>query len=568
MGVSRLNFAAFWALDAYSTKDKLMGRQQNGVNFFRAITQADGVSGHTRWAGFDRGIPAALKQALLDAGYRGRLQWHALLEPSNASSVDVLYYPAPVTIDLAHLRNRCGVHAYSLMGVTHTLASGGAMDQISALAIAPFQSWDALICTSRAAKVFAENLIEANRDYMQVQLGATDFPKVKLPVIPLGVDTQHFSPQEARRKTLREQMGFDQDTVVILFVGRLSFHAKANPLVVYKTLEQLAQAQPHLRLVYLEVGQYPNLSIQSAFQRAQGLLAPSVGCQWIDGAIQDRVMEAWQVADIFVSCSDNVQETFGLTPLEAMACSIPVVVSDWDGYRDTVRDGLDGFRIPSLLPHASTGAGQSLQFSHASREESYDYYIGKLSLMTAIDARSLFDRLLVLIKSPDLRQSMGLSGRQRVSQLYDWQHILIQYCELARALNEERQDAQTRVQSRSYALAWPQRPDPLSAFAHFASTQIDSRSVIERAPDWERQAKQLGGLEMFRFALDASFGTTEMLMKLLEAVSEPLSLEALLCGFSKTEHASLVRLAMVALKFDLIRLALPLDEGSVFKPLQ
>jgi len=563
-----LNFAAFWALDAYSTKDKLMGRQQNGVNFFRAITQADGVSGHTRWAGFDRGIPAALKQALLDAGYRGRLQWHALLEPSNASSVDVLYYPAPVTIDLAHLRNRCGVHAYSLMGVTHTLASGGAMDQISALAIAPFQSWDALICTSRAAKVFAENLIEANRDYMQVQLGATDFPKVKLPVIPLGVDTQHFSPQEARRKTLREQMGFDQDTVVILFVGRLSFHAKANPLVVYKTLEQLAQAQPHLRLVYLEVGQYPNLSIQSAFQRAQGLLAPSVGCQWIDGAIQDRVMEAWQVADIFVSCSDNVQETFGLTPLEAMACSIPVVVSDWDGYRDTVRDGLDGFRIPSLLPHASTGAGQSLQFSHASREESYDYYIGKLSLMTAIDARSLFDRLLVLIKSPDLRQSMGLSGRQRVSQLYDWQHILIQYCELARALNEERQDAQTRVQSRSYALAWPQRPDPLSAFAHFASTQIDSRSVIERAPDWERQAKQLGGLEMFRFALDASFGTTEMLMKLLEAVSEPLSLEALLCGFSKTEHASLVRLAMVALKFDLIRLALPLDEGSVFKPLQ
>ncbi len=568
MGVSRLNFAAFWALDAYSTKDKLMGRQQNGVNFFRAITQADGVSGHTRWAGFDRGIPAALKQALLDAGYRGRLQWHALLEPSNASSVDVLYYPAPVTIDLAHLRNRCGVHAYSLMGVTHTLASGGAMDQISALAIAPFQSWDALICTSRAAKVFAENLIEANRDYMQVQLGATDFPKVKLPVIPLGVDTQHFSPQEVRRKTLREQMGFDQDTVVILFVGRLSFHAKANPLVVYKTLEQLAQAQPHLRLVYLEVGQYPNLSIQSAFQRAQGLLAPSVGCQWIDGAIQDRVMEAWQVADIFVSCSDNVQETFGLTPLEAMACSIPVVVSDWDGYRDTVRDGLDGFRIPSLLPHASTGAGQSLQFSHASREESYDYYIGKLSLMTAIDARSLFDRLLVLIKSPDLRQSMGLSGRQRVSQLYDWQHILIQYCELARALNEERQDAQTRVQSRSYALAWPQRPDPLSAFAHFASTQIDSRSVIERAPDWERQAKQLGGLEMFRFALDASFGTTEMLMKLLEAVSEPLSLEALLCGFSKTEHASLVRLAMVALKFDLIRLALPLDEGSVFKPLQ
>ena len=28
-----------------------------------------------------------------------------------------------------------------------------------------------------------------------------------------------------------------------------------------------------------------------------------------------------------------------------MAAGLPVVVSDWDGYRDTVRDGVDGFRI-------------------------------------------------------------------------------------------------------------------------------------------------------------------------------------------------------------------------------
>ncbi len=38
---------------------------------------------------------------------------------------------------------------------------------------------------------------------------------------------------------------------------------------------------------------------------------------------------------IFTSPIDNIQETFGLTPVEAMACGVPRLSSDWDGYRDT-----------------------------------------------------------------------------------------------------------------------------------------------------------------------------------------------------------------------------------------
>jgi glycogen synthase len=56
--------------------------------------------------------------------------------------------------------------------------------------------------------------------------------------------------------------------------------------------------------------------------------------------------------------SDNIQETFGLTPLEAMAAGLPVIVGDWDGYKDTVRDGVDGFRIPSLMPPAPLGTDE------------------------------------------------------------------------------------------------------------------------------------------------------------------------------------------------------------------
>ncbi|HRE90473.1 MAG TPA: glycosyltransferase, partial [Myxococcota bacterium] len=55
-------------------------------------------------------------------------------------------------------------------------------------------------------------------------------------------------------------------------------------------------------------------------------------------------------ADVFVSLADNVQETFGLSVIEAMAAGLPVVVSDWDGYKDTVRDGEDGFRVTTTMP--------------------------------------------------------------------------------------------------------------------------------------------------------------------------------------------------------------------------
>ena len=48
---------------------------------------------------------------------------------------------------------------------------------------------------------------------------------------------------------------------------------------------------------------------------------------------------------MFCSLPDSVEETFGIVPIEAMAAGLPVVVSDWDGYKDTVRDNVDGFEF-------------------------------------------------------------------------------------------------------------------------------------------------------------------------------------------------------------------------------
>ena len=62
----------------------------------------------------------------------------------------------------------------------------------------------------------------------------------------------------------------------------------------------------------------------------------------------------WHAADVFVSPSDNIQETFGLAVLEAMASGLPVVASDWDGYRDLVADGETGFLVPTAMVEGAT----------------------------------------------------------------------------------------------------------------------------------------------------------------------------------------------------------------------
>ena len=79
---------------------------------------------------------------------------------------------------------------------------------------------------------------------------------------------------------------------------------------------------------------------------------------------------AWSSADIFSSLSDNFQETFGITPIEAMASGLPVVVSDWDGYRDSVRHGVEGYLVPTSMPQ--NGLGADLALRHALSIDNYD----------------------------------------------------------------------------------------------------------------------------------------------------------------------------------------------------
>lgn len=247
------------------------------------------------------------------------------------------------------------------------------MDAIADLIVGPVQPWDAVICTSTAVKANLTCLLQAQADYLQNRLGITKLVLPQLPVIPLGIHTDDFVFSADQKITARTRLQVADNTLVVLFVGRLSFHAKAHPLAMYQAL-QAAVVETGKDVVLLECGWHANEHIQKAFAEAARVACPGVRVITLDGRTPEDRLTAWAAADIFCSLADNIQETFGIVPLEAMAASLPVVVSDWDGYKDTVRDNVDGFRIPTLMPQA--GLAGDLALRHALEVDTYDMYCG------------------------------------------------------------------------------------------------------------------------------------------------------------------------------------------------
>lgn len=272
------------------------------------------------------------------------------------SQAGVVYYPGPGIGEHAWQRAAYGHGAWSLCGITHTTSSAGAMDALANLITAPVQPWDAIICTSTAVKGHVERLLQAQADHLQQRLGISKLVLPQLPVIPLGIHAQDFAFTSTQKAEARQTLGVDEHTLVVLFMGRLSFHAKAHPLAMYQALEAAAQATGK-QVVLVECGWHANEFIAQAYADAAHLACPSVRMVTLDGRNPDNRQTAWAGADVCCSLSDNIQETFGIVPIEAMAAGIPVVVADWDGYKDTVRDGIDGFRIPTLMPGAGLGGG-------------------------------------------------------------------------------------------------------------------------------------------------------------------------------------------------------------------
>ncbi|PRC90843.1 glycosyltransferase family 4 protein [Solimicrobium silvestre] len=469
--MSQPNATLLYQAEGYTTNgDKLMGRQAAGEGLLRAAAQSGAVqlSCHTD-------NPASARhfvEQLAQHGYSGKTNWVPTEHPAGLADSGCLYLPGPNLMDFAWRRAPLGDRTYSLCGITHTTASHIAMTAITDLLIAPVRSWDALICTSTAVRDTVRVLLENQAAYLCERLGANRFELPQLPVIPLGVHTADYVFTENERAAARADLGIGQDDIVMLFVGRLSFHAKAHPQQMFTALERAAKGR---RVHLIQCGWFPNAPIEAAFNDAAQVLCPSIFLHYIDGRQAAGRRQAWAAAHIFISLSDNIQETFGLTPIEAMASGIPVIVSDWDGYKDTVRDQIDGFRIPTLTPPVPLGADLAQRYENGT--DTYDVYCGLASQLTALDPVALEMACSKLIVDAELRQQMGAAGSARAREVYEWKIIYQRYQTLWAELAEQRR-ADPNLHGPLKAFHRPDRLDPFAAFASYPTSQLSGKHVV------------------------------------------------------------------------------------------
>lgn len=543
--------AIYYHPEAYSTGGpKLMGRQAAGESFIRAFLQY--AHSEPLWLMVEQQRHIADFDALRKQFGRGQPVKAMLRSQLNVlSQPGCVYYPGPGLAEHAFQRSFYGHAQWSVCGITHTTASAGVMDAITGLLTAPVQPWDALICTSQAVKANVQRLLELQIAFLKDRLDIRKVVMPQLPVIPLGVHCADFVSEPADKAMARAALGIPSEAVVVLFLGRLSFHAKAHPLPMYQAMQQVAKSTGK-PLVLLECGWFANAAIEQAFVDGASQICPDVRAIRLDGRLPEARTQAWAAADIFCSLSDNIQETFGITPVEAMAAGLPVLVSDWDGYRDTLRDGVDGFRIPTVMPPAP--AGLELAHRHALGIDNYDQYCGNSCAFVAVDIPATTNALQQLVSSPALRQQMGQAGRARALEVYDWQRIIPQYEDLWQTLAQIRQAAA----SRPTHTGWPARSDPFDLFVAYPSrvlavhTRLQATMPVQQA---QLLSEQMRRMPLFSYAAQVLPSQEEVDQLLQRLAGSSQSVQYLLAALPPARHLVAMRGVVWLLKLGLLKLA-------------
>ena len=243
---------------------------------------------------------------------------------------------------------------------------------------------------------------------------------------------------------------------MVLFLGRLSFHSKAHPLPLYRALERLSAEH---EVVLLECGHIFNGTISGAFKQLHQRF-PRLRLRRLGGltpASNEEKELALAAADLFCSPADNLQETFGLSVLEAMASSLPVVASDWNGYRDLVVHGKTGWLVPcsDLLQKQTKPDALDRRFSLGLQD--YDSTVGLRSIGVVLDHAALEKNLGDLLADPERCAAMGEAGRMRIENVFAWRVVSGQYRELWSELSQRRMSAQSQANSVPWPMAYAAR---------------------------------------------------------------------------------------------------------------
>lgn len=155
-------------------------------------------------------------------------------------------------------------------------------------------------------------------------------------IVPTGIDIEKFYHENNKQVNIpkfRQKLGIKEDDFVILFVGRIA--EEKNIELLLTAMKSLVKYSNKLKL--LIIGDGPDLEKYKTYTTKNNLTNNII----FTGKVPwDKINEYYTIADIFTTASHS--ETQGLTVIEAMAASLPVVCIDDESFTDTVIHNLNG----------------------------------------------------------------------------------------------------------------------------------------------------------------------------------------------------------------------------------
>lgn len=154
-------------------------------------------------------------------------------------------------------------------------------------------------------------------------------------IIPTGIEVEKFYKENtdpAKLEEIRKKHGLNKGDFVILYVGRLGQEKSVDVLI--ESHQELAREYKAKLLI---VGDGPDMD---TYKNLVHKLKIDDNVIFTGKVPWTEVTLYYQIADIFATASKS--ETQGLTVIEAMAASLPVVAVDDESFRNVIVDGLNG----------------------------------------------------------------------------------------------------------------------------------------------------------------------------------------------------------------------------------
>ncbi len=266
----------------------------------------------------------------------------------------------------------------------------------------------------------------------------------RLAHLPLPVGSEHFQPRP--RAECRRRLPIEPVDHLVGFVGRL-----LPQKGLHQFLRLLADLRQRLRprtVGGVVVGtywmDYPVLPFvtETYPEEIKALIAElelGDSLTYFPARLSDdELASCYGALDVLIHPTSSIDENFGYTALEAMACGTPVVGAAYGGLKDTVIDGETGF----LMPTWASRSGIRMDLDHG------------------------LDQVCRLLDDDPLRQRFSAAAAQRAHQVFS-----VPVCaERLRRAIEESAAARHRGEARPLRRRKP--PEPATELGLLPPTAI------------------------------------------------------------------------------------------------